>query len=219
VCSTVDRALYKAAQRLHRPGGRTATTNQRNCLAEWYVWMSWLQSHHVVDSEVDSVWSANFVASTMSSPMHHLECVMQAVIKDKGSAALCRCFASSKFPLCDGSHNKHNGATGDNAGPAVLKPMGGSEKPKEEKATKTQKGAVQPLMDGLKVHFAIVSRTPCLVIRCLFGRISNSTVARIVGVPLTCLRFSASSICASCILLCMLTSPQKCGTMSALPRP
>jgi len=33
----------------------------------------------------------------------------------------CRCWKSSKFPLCDGTHNKHNEATGDNIGPLVLK--------------------------------------------------------------------------------------------------
>jgi len=33
----------------------------------------------------------------------------------------CRCWKSSKFPLCDGTHNKHNDATKDNIGPLVLK--------------------------------------------------------------------------------------------------
>ncbi|KAF6018790.1 hypothetical protein EB796_022893 [Bugula neritina] len=33
----------------------------------------------------------------------------------------CRCWRSKKFPLCDGSHNKHNEDTGDNAGPLVIK--------------------------------------------------------------------------------------------------
>jgi CDGSH-type Zn-finger protein len=33
----------------------------------------------------------------------------------------CRCWKSSKFPLCDGTHNKHNEETKDNIGPLVLK--------------------------------------------------------------------------------------------------
>lgn len=50
---------------------------------------------------------------------------MQDVIASKGVVALCRCFASSRFPLCNGAHNKHNEEQCDNAGPVVLKPMGG----------------------------------------------------------------------------------------------
>uniref|UniRef100_F1LBW3 CDGSH iron-sulfur domain-containing protein 1 n=1 Tax=Ascaris suum TaxID=6253 RepID=F1LBW3_ASCSU len=38
----------------------------------------------------------------------------------------CRCWKSSKFPYCDGSHNKHNTTTGDNVGPLVIK-KGGSK--------------------------------------------------------------------------------------------
>jgi CDGSH-type Zn-finger protein len=38
-----------------------------------------------------------------------------------GPVALCRCFRSATFPLCDGSHNAHNAETGDNAGPLVVK--------------------------------------------------------------------------------------------------
>lgn len=51
--------------------------------------------------------------------------LVQEVVRTKGAIALCRCFASSKFPLCDGSHNKHNADNGDNAGPLVLKSLGG----------------------------------------------------------------------------------------------
>nr|CAH8862928.1 unnamed protein product [Trichobilharzia regenti] len=32
----------------------------------------------------------------------------------------CRCWRSSKFPLCDGTHNKHNEETGDNVGPLII---------------------------------------------------------------------------------------------------
>ena len=52
-------------------------------------------------------------------------------MKTKGAVALCRCFASTKFPLCDGSHNKHNADNGDNAGPIVLKNLGGGSAPVE----------------------------------------------------------------------------------------
>ncbi|KAL0281356.1 UNVERIFIED_CONTAM: hypothetical protein PYX00_002366 [Menopon gallinae] len=39
-------------------------------------------------------------------------------LKDKN--AFCRCWRSSKFPYCDGSHNKFNEITGDNVGPVVI---------------------------------------------------------------------------------------------------
>ena len=32
----------------------------------------------------------------------------------------CRCWQSAKFPLCDGSHGKHNQACGDNLGPVIV---------------------------------------------------------------------------------------------------
>ncbi|KAL5017816.1 hypothetical protein ScPMuIL_003538 [Solemya velum] len=43
-------------------------------------------------------------------------------IEDLGNkVSYCRCWRSKKFPLCDGSHNKHNEDTHDNVGPLVLK--------------------------------------------------------------------------------------------------
>ncbi|KAL7055872.1 hypothetical protein AAHC03_022950 [Spirometra sp. Aus1] len=36
--------------------------------------------------------------------------------------AFCRCWLSSKFPYCDGTHNKHNEQTGDNVGPLIIEP-------------------------------------------------------------------------------------------------
>ncbi|GFR47099.1 hypothetical protein Agub_g8675, partial [Astrephomene gubernaculifera] len=38
----------------------------------------------------------------------------------KPKAVYCRCWRSSKFPLCDGAHLKHNKETGDNVGPLVI---------------------------------------------------------------------------------------------------
>nr|CAG4647574.1 EOG090X0JRY [Megafenestra aurita] len=32
----------------------------------------------------------------------------------------CRCWRSKLFPLCDGSHNKHNEINGDNVGPLIV---------------------------------------------------------------------------------------------------
>ncbi|KAL9275379.1 CDGSH iron-sulfur domain-containing protein [Drosera capensis] len=39
----------------------------------------------------------------------------------KPVTAYCRCWRSGTFPLCDGTHVKHNKATGDNVGPLLLK--------------------------------------------------------------------------------------------------
>ncbi|RAL51383.1 unnamed protein product [Cuscuta campestris] len=39
----------------------------------------------------------------------------------KPLTAYCRCWKSGTFPLCDGSHVKHNKATRDNVGPLLLK--------------------------------------------------------------------------------------------------
>eukprot|EP01059_Diplonema_ambulator_P023423 TRINITY_DN3890_c1_g1_i1.p1 TRINITY_DN3890_c1_g1~~TRINITY_DN3890_c1_g1_i1.p1 ORF type:complete len:156 (+),score=61.35 TRINITY_DN3890_c1_g1_i1:49-468(+) len=38
----------------------------------------------------------------------------------EGKLVMCRCWKSKNFPYCDGSHNDHNKATGDNVGPLIL---------------------------------------------------------------------------------------------------
>jgi len=39
----------------------------------------------------------------------------------------CRCWKSSKFPYCDGSHNAHNKETCDNVGPLIVKGASGKQ--------------------------------------------------------------------------------------------
>ena len=42
--------------------------------------------------------------------------------KDKnGVVALCRCWRSKTFPLCDGTHTTFNKTCGENVGPCVIK--------------------------------------------------------------------------------------------------
>lgn len=52
---------------------------------------------------------------------HKPKVVNTVDVEDLADAtAFCRCWKSSKFPYCDGTHNKHNKVTGDNVGPLLL---------------------------------------------------------------------------------------------------
>jgi CDGSH-type Zn-finger protein len=44
-------------------------------------------------------------------------------VKEKGMVRLCRCYKSSTFPYCDGSHDSHNETCKDSAGPVVIKSL------------------------------------------------------------------------------------------------
>lgn len=48
--------------------------------------------------------------------------VLQVVtnLEVDGKLVMCRCWKSATFPNCDGSHVKHNEATGDNVGPLIV---------------------------------------------------------------------------------------------------
>ena len=54
---------------------------------------------------------------------------LKNTVAAKGVVQFCRCFNSKAFPLCDGSHNEHNSQCGDNAGPVVVKDLGGAPLP------------------------------------------------------------------------------------------
>lgn len=64
----------------------------------------------------ESQWELRSVFSVFDDPMFLLFSIL----------LLCwwygyRCWRSGTFPLCDGSHVKHNKATGDNVGPLLVK--------------------------------------------------------------------------------------------------
>ena len=45
---------------------------------------------------------------------------IETLENEKQKKVYCRCWQSDTFPLCDGSHAKHNEATGDNLGPLII---------------------------------------------------------------------------------------------------
>ncbi|CAI8041213.1 CDGSH iron-sulfur domain-containing protein 2, partial [Geodia barretti] len=53
-------------------------------------------------------------------------------MKEKdGKVSFCRCWKSSTFPYCDGTHGTHNKETGDNVGPLNLRLKKKKKKEKE----------------------------------------------------------------------------------------
>jgi CDGSH-type Zn-finger protein len=75
----------------------------------------------------------------MSEPLNPLETEGGKPMKETydlpvgKKAAMCRCWKSETFPLCNGSHNKYNRETGDHLGPIVMSgvevPIVHTEKP------------------------------------------------------------------------------------------
>jgi hypothetical protein len=66
---------------------------------------------------VDRNWVSFKSSKPSSSPQYSTN--TDTVVSGE-KCVVCRCWQSSKFPLCDGSHVKHNKATGDNLGPAII---------------------------------------------------------------------------------------------------
>ena len=45
---------------------------------------------------------------------------LKQVLEAGKKGVYCRCWMSGTFPACDGTHAKHNDATGDNVGPLIV---------------------------------------------------------------------------------------------------
>jgi CDGSH-type Zn-finger protein len=45
----------------------------------------------------------------------------EELVLSADKVALCRCWQSSKFPYCDGSHHQYNKEHGDDLGPIIVR--------------------------------------------------------------------------------------------------
>ena len=75
--------------------------------------------------------------------------------------ALCRCYKSAKFPLCDGTHVKHNEESGDNVAPAVIKSGLPAEARKTEFVTEIDPAELAKEGNGFRVNnYGVKSNMP-----------------------------------------------------------
>ncbi|KAG6500243.1 hypothetical protein ZIOFF_040086 [Zingiber officinale] len=74
----------------------------------------------VVDSVVVAELTKPLTAYCRYAPPPYFSLPL-SVASDLAEICLVRCWRSGTFPLCDGSHVKHNKATGDNVGPLLVK--------------------------------------------------------------------------------------------------
>ncbi|CAN9514718.1 unnamed protein product [Ophioblennius macclurei] len=75
-----------------------------------------LVSHYLNRRNCKSGQVNTFISKDSPKVVHSVD------MEDIGTKAVyCRCWKSKKFPLCDGSHTKHNEETGDNVGPLIIK--------------------------------------------------------------------------------------------------
>jgi CDGSH-type Zn-finger protein len=56
-------------------------------------------------------------------PINENECEQRTELVCDGRVALCRCWQSKKFPLCDGSHRQWNEDHNDHVGPIIVTPV------------------------------------------------------------------------------------------------